>query len=294
MEKQTQKLSDKQLDSKLNAHRRVSMAGIAVLIGGILLLMADLIAVRSLPLGVAAAAVAVVGAVMMKKGGGNYRKLIGEQLGGFLEENLSSRFGPNTSADTPEMWKGYLQRADLVKEKWERLEGDSLRGGVYDGLPFQIANVKLLHDEAPTAYEEDGKTITVFRGMWFRCDWKRAAKSPVRVYDSRSGIIPADRYKTGDEVFDGRFYVECVDPQDAACVLDLPCMTAINRFTAAADAECRFCFCDGKLDVSVKTEKRFQNMERGATNDVAGIRASFTASLDYAASMLHCLAEGNQ
>ena len=91
------------------------------------------------------------------------RALLREQLGDFFRAELEKAFGPDLRPPALGIDEPFLKTLSLAEGAWEESEVENLRGGVYRGVRFTAANVRLRH---------------VFRGLILRCETREGAPAP--------------------------------------------------------------------------------------------------------------------
>lgn len=116
-------------------------------------------------------------------GGGAQKKcraLLREQLGDFFRAELEKAFGPDLRPLALGIDEPFLKTLSLAEGAWEESEVENLRGGVYRGVRFTAANVRLRHVYRRGAPHEGYETCSeeVFRGLILRCETREGAPAP--------------------------------------------------------------------------------------------------------------------
>lgn len=110
------------------------------------------------------------------------KKLMREQLGGYFQAELEKAFGPERHSAELRIDEAFLKENQLVDRGWEESEVEEFREGVYRGVRFSAANVRLNHVYQRGNVREGHETCRdmVFKGVVLRCEMQTAALSPVR------------------------------------------------------------------------------------------------------------------
>ena len=110
------------------------------------------------------------------------KKLMREQLGGYFQAELEKAFGPERHSAELRIDEAFLKENQLVDRGWEESEVEEFREGVYRGVRFSAANVRLYHVYQRGNSHDGYETCRdmVFKGVVIRCETQTAAPSPVR------------------------------------------------------------------------------------------------------------------
>lgn len=180
-----ERMTDAALSRKLGHYQRMAAVwpriGAAVAVGGVIVFFA----VRDTALRAVLTAVLFCGGIFcaLLLGGGAQKKLralLQEQLGDFFRAELEKAFGPDLRVPALGIDEPLLKTLPLTESAWEESEVESLRGGVYRGVRFSAANVRLRHVYRRGAPHEGYETCSdeVFRGLILRCETRAGAIAP--------------------------------------------------------------------------------------------------------------------
>lgn len=180
-----ERMPDAALSRKLGHYQRMAAlwprVGLAGAVGGVIAFFA----VRDTALRAVLTAVLFFGGICcaLFLGGGAQKKLralLREQLGDFFRAELEKAFGPDLRPPALGIDEPLLKTLPLTEGAWEESEVENLRGGVYRGVRFSAANVRLRHVYRRGAPHEGFETCSdeVFRGLILRCETRGGAPSP--------------------------------------------------------------------------------------------------------------------
>lgn len=180
-----ERMTDAALSRKLGHYQRMAAVwrrvGLAAVVGGVIAFFA----VRDTALRAVLTAALFFGGICCAVflGGGAQKKLralLQEQLGDFFRAELEKAFDPDLRPPALGIDEPFLKTLPLTESAWEESEVENLRGGVYRGVRFTAANVRLYHVYRRGAPHEGYETCSdeVFRGLILRCETREGAPAP--------------------------------------------------------------------------------------------------------------------
>ena len=180
-----ERMPDAALSRKLGHYQKMAavwrLVGLAGAVGGVIAFFA----VQGTALRAVLTAALFFGGICCAVflGGGAQKKLkalLREQLGDFFRAELEKAFGPDLRSPALGIDEPFLKTLSLAEGAWEESEVENLRGGVYRGVRFTAANVRLRHVYRRGAPHEGYETCSeeVFRGLILRCETREGAPVP--------------------------------------------------------------------------------------------------------------------
>jgi len=180
-----ERMPDAALSRKLGHYQKMAavwrLVGLAGAVGGVIAFFA----VQGTALRAVLTAALFFGGICCAVflGGGTQKKcraLLREQLGDFFRAELEKAFGPDLRPPALGIDEPFLKTLSLAEGAWEESEVENLRGGVYRGVRFAAANVRLRHVYRRGAPHEGYETCSeeVFRGLILRCETREGAPAP--------------------------------------------------------------------------------------------------------------------
>lgn len=180
-----ERMPDAALSRKLGHYQKMAavwrLVGLAGAVGGVIAFFA----VQGTALRAVLTAALFFGGICCAVflGGGAQKKcraLLQEQLGDFFRAELEKAFGPDLRPPALGIDEPFLKTLSLAEGAWEESEVENLRGGVYRGVRFTAANVRLRHVYRRGAPHEGYETCSeeVFRGLILRCETREGAPAP--------------------------------------------------------------------------------------------------------------------
>lgn len=180
-----ERMPDAALSRKLGHYQKMAavwrLVGLAGAVGGVIAFFA----VQDTALRAVLTAALFFGGICCAVflGGGaqkKYRALLREQLGDFFRAELEKAFGPDLRPPALGIDEPFLKTLSLAEGAWEESEVENLRGGVYRGVRFTAANVRLRHVYRRGAPHEGYETCSeeVFRGLILRCETREGTPAP--------------------------------------------------------------------------------------------------------------------
>ena len=180
-----ERMPDAALSRKLGHYQKMAavwrLVGLAGAVGGVIAFFA----VQGTALRAVLTAALFFGGICCAVflGGGAQKKcraLLREQLGDFFRAELEKAFGPDLRPPALGIDEPFLKTLSLAEGAWEESKVENLRGGVYRGVRFTAANVRLRHVYRRGAPHEGYETCSeeVFRGLILRCETREGAPSP--------------------------------------------------------------------------------------------------------------------
>lgn len=145
-----ERMPDAALSRKLGHYQKMAavwrLVGLAGAVGGVIAFFA----VQGTALRAVLTAALFFGGICCAVflGGGAQKKcraLLREQLGDFFRAELEKAFGPDLRPPALGIDEPFLKTLSLAEGAWEESKMENLRGGVYRGVRFTAANVRLRH-----------------------------------------------------------------------------------------------------------------------------------------------------
>lgn len=180
-----ERMPDAALSRKLGHYQKMAavwrLVGLAGAVGGVIAFFA----VQGTALRAVLTAALFFGGICCAVflGGGAQKKcraLLREQLGDFFRAELEKAFGPDLRPPALGIDEPFLKTLSLAEGAWKESKVENLRGGVYRGVRFTAANVRLRHVYRRGAPHEGYETCSeeVFRGLILRCETREGAPAP--------------------------------------------------------------------------------------------------------------------
>lgn len=185
------KMTDAELSQKLGHYQKMAavwtMVGLAGAIGGVISYFAvDDAAVRAILM-----ALLFFGGICCAIffGGGAQKKLkalMQSQLGDFFRTELESAFGPAPQTTEMPIDEKAIKPMGLAENQWEECQVEHFYQGLYRGMRFSAANVRLDHVYERTIPHEGLETCRemVFKGLVLRCETRISAPRSERICPS--------------------------------------------------------------------------------------------------------------
>ena len=161
-------------------------------------------------------------------------------------------------------------------------EGENHIKGVYNGVRFELGDIRLIDEEEYT--NDDGdytNKVTRLKGQWLICDLDNAPACEVYVSEIERNdrrIMTSD-VKIADDKFSERFCVRSDDPQETYKILTPQLMERISSAADKCEGTVYLSFLrDGKMNVAMKNDHELFELQKGKI-DVDALHKKFRAEL---------------
>ncbi len=206
----------------------------------------------------------------------------------FLAENLVKGYLAKTFDSFDYQPKSRLGD-NIVRSKMyisgtiDEISGSDYIKGVYKGLDLEMSDIKLIeHREHRNSKGElEMERVTIFKGIWCVCDFKKPLKSDLWITEKSSFLdLNFFTVKTDSEVFNKRFAVRTETEVEAFYVLTPHMMEYIEAMDKKANGDMHFCFLrDGKLYIAINSGK--DSFEFGFNCDLESAKKTIEDDLSY-------------
>lgn len=146
-------------------------------------------------------------------------------------------------------------------------EGENHIKGVYNGVPFELGDIRLIDEEE--CVNEDGNytnKVTRLKGQWLICDLDNAPACDVYVSEIERNdrrIMTSD-VEIADNKFRERFCVRSDNPQEAYKILTPQMMERISAAADKCEGTVYLSFLrDGKMNIAMKNEHELFELQKG-------------------------------
>lgn len=186
----------------------------------------------------------------------------------------------------------------VVPFHYIKSEGENQIKGVYNGVRFELGDIRLIDEEEYT--NDDGdytNKVTRLKGQWLICDLDNAPACDVYVSEIERNdrrIMTSD-VKIADDKFSERFCVRSDDPQEAYKILTPQMMACISAAADKCEGTVYLSFLNnGKMNVAMKNEHELFELQKGKI-DVDALHKKFRAELIRFAEIIDilCVRERN-
>lgn len=221
------------------------------------------------------------------------KALMQEQLSDFFRAELERAFGPDLRTADLAIDRACMEQFRLLDGKWEECRVENLYQGLYRGVSFSAANVRLDHVYERGSGQEGLGTCQdmVFKGVVIRCQTRPAAPGLVRgnarTEDSPQGITT----ENGD--FNARFCVTAEREQDAFCLLTPQFMEQLTALEGGVEGRLAGFFWEGRVfSLAIETDYGFASVASSVDlRDLDALRRSYVTSLEEMGYFLDLLLE---
>lgn len=189
------KMSDAELSERLGRYQRAARLWTMIGLIGVVAGLICAFAVSDPVLKSVLIAVLFFGGVCcaLFLGGGAQKKLkalMNAQLGDFFAAELKNAFGgegcsPELCIDAP-----FLKTLNILNNEWEELEQEGFREGIYRGVSFSAANVRLNHVYERGVPQDGLETCRemIFKGVVIRAKTRTGAELTPQLTERISGL----------------------------------------------------------------------------------------------------------
>ena len=210
------------------------------------------------------------------------KSLMQEQLGGFFCTELEKAFGPEMHTAEMRIDEPLLKALYVLDRRWEESETENFREGIYHGLHFAAANVRLLHVCEQGGHGQGNLGTSrdmVFKGLVIRCETRVPAASAIRA-NARAEKCACGAV-TGGESFGRRFCVTAEHTEAAQALLTPQFIAWLGRFEQELSGTISgFCWEGHVFSLAVETDYGFASVASNVDmSDLDAVRRSYSTSL---------------
>lgn len=297
----TGKMTDAELAEKLGHYQRASLIWSLIGMVGVVSGTVSFFAVQNAVLKTILVAVLLFGGICcVLFPGGNARKklkaLMQEQMNDFFREELEKAFG--TEIHIPELCidEPFVKMLELGEGKWEECKAEGFYEGIYHGVKFSAANIRLDHVYKKSIPHEGHETCIkqVFKGIVLRCKTRIDASLPVRAA-ARTERSPRG-VATENETFDRNFCISAETATDVSCLFTQKFFELPEKLEQCADGHvCAFQWEKDTFSLAMETDFEFASVAGNIDfSDLDAVRRSYTESLWKTEKLLDILLENTE
>ncbi|MGN0678750.1 MAG: DUF3137 domain-containing protein [Oscillospiraceae bacterium] len=269
-------LTNEQLEAKLNSlHNKEKMWRGVAMCGFVLTFISGVVTGNVLVVLLFLVIMMVIGCFWIKSS---------NDVKSFLSENVINGVLTEVFGDTVEYkpFEKLNPGGVVVPFHYIGSEGENYIKGVYNGVTFELGDIRLIDEEEYTDEDGDGTDkVTRLKGQWLICDLDNAPACDVYVSEIERNdrrIMTSD-VKIADDKFSERFCVRSDNPQEAYKILTPQMM---ERISAAADKCVGTVYLsflrNGKMNIAMKNEHELFELQKGKI-DVDALHKKFRAEL---------------
>jgi hypothetical protein len=250
---------------------------------------------ENVPVIVLAAAIGVIGTVLVLTGKHHARK-----LKGFFGENvirgcLAEIFDGLDYNHAMHIDKGMIRNAGLVSG-WDECYGSDYCTGSYKGVRIQFSDIRLTEIERKK--DKDGNTkeseTTVFMGQWLICELDKELPARLRLRENTRKVLGGDYQKgkgnldTENEAFNEKYQIIADDEHTAFYILTPHFMEKIVEMDVKAHGRTFMCFDRNRIHIAINNNRdSFEiSTKAGSVNDLNALRDRFRAETEYLTDLL--------
>ncbi|MGN0684173.1 MAG: DUF3137 domain-containing protein [Oscillospiraceae bacterium] len=281
-------MTSEQLEAKLNSlhHKEKMWRGVAMC-GFVLTFISGVVTGNVLVVLLFLVIMMVIGCFWIKSS---------NDVKSFLSENVINGVLTEVFGDTVEYkpFEKLNPGGVVVPFHYIGSEGENYIKGVYNGVPFELGDIRLIDEEEYTGEDGDGTDkVTRLKGQWLICDWDNAPACDVYVSELETNdrrIMTSD-VKIADNKFRERFCVRADNPQEAYKILTPQMMERISAAADKCEGTVYMSFLrEGKMNFAMKNEHELFELQKGKL-DVNALHKKFRVELSRFTEIIDILFE---
>lgn len=175
--------------------------------------------------------------------------------------------------------------------RFDEICGSDYISGTYRGLPMEMSDLELV--DVRRVHTKNGtrtERVTVFRGQWITCRFKRQLSADVLLSErgALGQMFRLGGIKTESEEFNSRFCIRSDSEHDVFYLLTPHRMEQVLRMDALAQGDSYLRFGrDGFVHIAVSTGKNL--FEVDSDRDSESLRRKFAREITHIAALLDTL-----